>query len=126
MRSLPIMATSPTDMALIFSLEEDQKKELIDMCITGELQGYIKLRQQRGNATQKIPEDVPPGSKPVFEYIEDLERRQRIFEELCHLQVQISNYERSNMVVFGVVMIAPIPYLEACLDQIRHFARVGD
>jgi hypothetical protein len=39
------MATSPTDMALISSLEEDQKKELIDMCITGELQGYIKLRQ---------------------------------------------------------------------------------
>lgn len=120
------MAASSTDMALIFSLEEDQKKELIDMCITGELQGYIKLRQQRGKATQKIPEDVPPGSEPVLEYIEDLERRQRIFEELHHLQVQNSDYARLNMVVFGVVMIAPIPYLEACLDQIRQFDRMGD
>lgn len=116
------MTASPTDMALIFSLEEDQKRELIDMCITGELQGYIKLRQQKGKATQKIPEDVPPGSEPVLEYIEDLERRQRIFEELYHLQIQTSDYEQLNMLVFGVVMIAPMPCLEACLDRIRDLA----
>lgn len=120
------MATLPTDMALIFSLEEDQKKELIDMCITGELQHYIKLRQQGGKFTQKIPEDVPPGSEPVLEYIEDLEWRQRIFEELHHLQVQVSDYARLNMAVFSIVMIAPVPCLEAYLDQIRQFARRSD
>lgn len=116
------MTASPTDMALIFSLEEDQKKELIDMCITGELQGYIKLRQKRGKATQKIPEDVPSGSEPVLEYIEDLDRRQRMFEEFNHLQVQTSDYLKLNMLVFGVVMIAPIPCLEACLDRLRELA----
>ncbi|EHK43757.1 hypothetical protein TRIATDRAFT_86854 [Trichoderma atroviride IMI 206040] len=120
------MTASPTDMALIFSLEEDQKKELIDMCITGELQGFIKLRQQRRKNTQKVPEEVPLGSEPVLEYIEDLERRRRIFEELHHLQVQVSAYQRLNMAVLGVVMVAPIHYLEASFDQIRHWAWASD
>ncbi|KAL7923248.1 hypothetical protein ACQKWADRAFT_290374 [Trichoderma austrokoningii] len=119
------MTELPTDMTLIFDLEESQKKMLVDMCITGKLQAFIKLEQQKPKV-QKISEDVPPGSEPVLEYIEDLEQRQRIFEKFHRFQIEYSCSDKLNMAAFGVIMVAPIHYLEEYLDRIRICARTGD
>jgi hypothetical protein len=63
-------------------------------------------------------------SEPVLDYIQDLDTRLRIFDELN--SVSVDPWNCLIVAIFSIVMVAPITTLEGILRQVRGLAEAND
>lgn len=81
-------------------------------------------QQGKPQDLQNIFEGSTTESEPVLEYIQDLDARLRIFEELNRQPAEA--WDSPIVAVFGVVMVAPITRLEDILHQVQRLAEAND